>query len=738
MMTPKQGNRRFSRARNLLMGRLISILVLLLCATGLSAEILYYDAFDQDGLSENAGVGGGAISRLIDSDRWSDDGNASYESIGISDSGRALLLSENSFQSDTGFRLSLRCFTDSLKGAGGHNLSFGLIRSDQDLTSYRGFNPFAQRAGVYAMGVSVTSGRGGVGQGMYFSDGDTGRYLQNLPSKVPFKAGVPSLVTLEIEAGGYWCYRVDGQYAASGVLVEGFDLSKRYHVAIYGQGGGLKVIQFVKLEKGYAAGERAHHSRGTWSGGMGLDKIQDFKTLDVVQVRLTDGAVLSASHWAPHRLLELLCRGEIGPDREPIKLCVPPWGDLSKLEPDHDPIREKMEAIKAAGFALKAYGNCENFVGNNTEEWELVSQRWKKFCDTNPSIIEFINSQPYHTGIWDRKTNRYVDATQKFPNRKYMFCYAELVLKDYALRYGDLIDEWIFDSATDINQNGDNPDSGLIEEQRIYQAFAKAVHAGNPEIAIAFNNGRSTVKSPHFPFATPTRFDDFTFGHGFGGNNSHGSKEGGQFNRNYAHVERMAETNGYVFAGGDRTWDDKIVGNFHSKLSTTGWKSGGKQAWEEADFLKWNLEAMQAGGMMTWDGSATSKYQRDWTLRQWSYELLKALDDYLAVHESPGAPNWARAYTVLPDAIVGSQYRHVLVVGKDLWDPEGDTISTLSKSADAPGWLNINQDANNPEHWVLSGRVDGSTEQTLTFELMATDTNGMVGTREVELHVVSR
>ncbi|MGJ8639864.1 MAG: hypothetical protein ACSHYA_10755 [Opitutaceae bacterium] len=720
------------------MRRLTSIFVLLLWVADLPAEVLYYDTFDGDELSTNTRVGGGAISQSIDSDRWSDDGNSSYQSIGFKDSGRALFTSANSFQSDTGFTLTLRCYTDSLEGAGGHNLSFGLIRNDQKISSYRGFNPFAQRTGPYAMGVSVTSGRGGVGAGMYFSDGDTGKYLQNLPSKVPFKAGAASLLTLEIEAGGYWCYRVDGQYAASGVLVEGFDLSQGYHVAVYGQGSGAKILQYVKLETGYAAGERAHHSRGTWSGGMGLDKIQDLKTLDVVQVRLSDGAVLSASHWAPHRILELLCRGEIGPDREPIKPCVPPWGDLSKAEPENDPIREKMEAIKAAGFALKAYANCENFVGGNTEEWELVSQRWKRFCDTNPSVTKFIKSQPYHTGIWDAKAKRYVDATQKFPNRKYMFCYAELVLKDYALRYGDLIDEWIFDSATDINQNGDNPGSGLFEEQRIYQAFAKAVHAGNPKIAIGFNNGRSTVKSPHYPFATPTRFDDFTFGHGFGGNNSHGSKEGGQFKRNYAHVQRMTETDGYVFAGGARTWDDKIVGNFHSKLSTAGWKSGGKQAWEEADFLQWNLEAMQAGGMMTWDGSATSKKQRNWTLRQWSYELLKALDDYLAVHESPGAPNWARVYTVLPDAIIGSRYNHVLVVGKDLWDPEGDTITTLSKSAEAPAWLSIHQDAKNPEHWVLSGRPDGASDQPLTFKLTATDSNGMVGSREVKLHVLSR
>ncbi|MGJ8654511.1 MAG: hypothetical protein ACSHX8_14720 [Opitutaceae bacterium] len=713
--------------------RLRPLYVYLLLATSLQAEILYEDHFDGDSLTANARVGGGAVNLSIQSHSWTDDGNGSYGSAGFGESNRALLYSKNSFQSDTGFTLTLRCYTDTLQGAGGHNLSFGLISAERELQNYRGLNPFAQRGGAYGMGLSITSGRGGVGQGMYFSDGSTSMNLESLPPKVPFKAGAPSLITLEIEPGGYWCYRIDGQYAVSGVRLEGFDLSKRYHVAVYGQGGGQKILQFIKLEKGYAAGERAHHSRGTWSGGMGLDKIQDFKTMDVVQVRLSDGAVLSASHWAPHRLLELLCRGKIGPERDEVNLCVPPWGDLNKPEPENDPILAKMQAIKAAGFALKAYANCENFVGSNSQEWEPIALRWKKFCDTNPAVVAFVNSQPYHTGVWDRKENRYVDATEKSPNRKYMFCYAELVLKDYALRYGDLIDEWIFDSATDINQNGDNPDSGLFEEQRIYQAFAKAVHAGNPKIAIAFNNGRSTVKSPNYPFASPTRFDDFTFGHGFGGNNSHGSKEGGQFKRNYAHVERMTETNGFVFAGGGQTWDDQIVGNFHSKLSTAGWKSGGKQAWEEADFLQWNLEAMQAGGMMTWDGSATSKKQRDWVLRQWSYDLLKALDDYLAVHESPGAPNWARAFTVLPEAVVSRSYQHELIVGKDLWDPEGDRITEIRKSPDAPEWLTIRMDATRQDRWVLSGTPTASLEDRLTFSLIASDSTGKTGARDVEI-----
>ena len=141
---------------------------------------------------------------------------------------------------------------------------------------------------------------------------------------------------------------------------------------------------------------------------------------------------------------------------------------------------------------------------------------------------------------------------------------------------------------------------------------------------------------------------------------------------------------------------------------------------------------------MTWDGSATSKYNRNWTLRGWSYDLLKALDDHLAVHESPGTPNWSRAYTVLPDAIVGRQYQHELIVGKDFWDPEGDPIVALAKSADAPAWLTIRQDPANRERWVLGGMVTAPSNDSMQFSLIAKDSNGMTGARTVELHVVSR
>ncbi|MDA7863645.1 hypothetical protein N9072_00375 [bacterium] len=692
------------------------------------AETLYQDSFDVDGLALNsAGVGGGAINKTISGHSWVDDGDASFVTSGTQSERRALLYSEQTFQSDTGFRLTVKSTTGSIEGLAGHQFSFGLVSSNTDLSAYLGFNPFAETTSISSVGVSLTT----AARGLNLTDGSSVTSLDHSGTNAQFKMGQSSEVTIEIGVGGYWCYRIDGVYEASGILLEEIDLSKDYHVVVYGQGDDAKSIQSIKLETAPAAGERAAGLRGNWQGGQGdLERLKDFKTLDSIAVRFSDGATESAQHYAPHKLLETIALEGIDGTGPAIDFVVAPtWGDLSLDEPEDDSFFERILEIKAAGFKIKAYLNSENFVGSNKVAFQEFVDRWKEYCDTDPEVQAFISSQPFHTGIWNQAAQQYEDASATYPNRKYMFCYAEYVLKDYALRYGDYFGSWVFDDGATMAQNGDSQTSGLIEEQRIYQAYANAVHAGNPDLPIAFNNGRSTVNYASFPYAHAVRFDDFTFGHAFGGNDDHASKTGTQFANNYKHIARMTATNGYVHDGGNWDWDDLIVGNFHSKLSTKSWKFGTIQAWEEADFFQWNLEALQAGGHITWNGSIT---RTDPTLQTWAHDLLTALDDHLSQHESPGAPNWTRAHTVLPDAVMGLPYHHVLEVEKDFWDPEGDVISAITATGDAASWLSIDEDPNMLGRWVMSGTPSGSDAE-MTFNLRATDVNGQSGDREVEL-----
>ena len=659
-------------------------------------------------------------------------GEYTYDNNGEAAEQRAIIYSTDSYQSDDGFKLTIEYTAGSISNLNAHNFSFGLISDETDLSNYQGYNPFAETTSVYSIGANLTSDNGTDARGLNFTDGSKRVTLDESGSRVQFKIGETTKVEIEIGIGGSWFYRINDEFEANGVLTD-FDFSKNYRVAVYGQDdqGGEKSIQSITLEKGYAAGERAVGLRGQWYGGNhDIEAVKNFKTMNAMGVGFNAGASLSAAHSAPHKLMETIALEGIDGNGPAIDYVVAPsWGDLSLDEPEADSFLEGILAIEAAGFKVKVYSNSENFIGTNQDYLQPFVDRWVEYCDTNPEVQAFIASQPFHTGIWDAETQSYVDASETYPNRKYMFAYAEYILKDYSLRYGKHFGAWVFDDGHTMPQNGDNATSGLIEEQRIYQAFANAVHAGNPEIPVAFNNGRSTTAYASTPFAHAIRFEDFTFGHAFGGNNDHASKTGTQFNNNYRHVTRMMDTDGYVHDGGNWEWDDKIVGNFHSKLSTGAWNYGATQAWEEADFLQWNLEATQAGGHMTWSGSNP---RTSTTLYDWASALLTALDEHLAEFQKPGAPRWARYATILPDAYFGKDYSHSLVDDIDFWDPEGDAVTL--ELIDAPAWLSIEEDTTTPGTWLLTGMPTETEATELTFTLRVSAADGDED-REVTLQI---
>ena len=691
------------------------------------ARVLFQDNLDDDSLATNNGVGGGLINSSPNRAAWTDNGNASYSNNSTRSNRRAIMYSSNSFQSDTGFRLSFEYKIDSIGTTGKHNLSFGLIRSDANLANFRGYNPFAISQGVYAVGANLTTQTAG-SRGLNFMDGSTRETLDQSGTREQFKTGETSEVSIEIGEGGYWCYRIDGEYEESGVLLDGFDLDANYHIVVYGQddNGGAKEINSILLESAPAPGERAVSSISrTWTAGsMDPSILADFKTLGHNTAGFNGGAVHSASHSAPHRLLEILSGGDAD--------VLPLWGNLNRDEPQNDPMLAKILAIRDAGVRVQAYTNSDTFTGSNADYLQDIASRWKNWCDTDPEAQAFVDSQPYHTGVWNG--NRYVDASRSHPDRKYQFCYAEFVLKDFSLRYGKYIDTWVFDSASHLASHGDNNTSGVIEEQRIYQAWTNAVRSGNPDIATGYNNSRSTFRYFAYPYAPPVRFEDFAFAHAFGGNNNHAEKvNGNQFNLNYQHVQRIMETNGRVFSGG-WDWASQIVGNFNSKVSTTAWNFGGNQAWEEDDFLQWNLESLQNNGSMMWSGSVFRNNPT--VMQQWSYDLFMAMDEHLARNLNPGAPNFARAYTVLPDATAGRSYLRILQEGSDLWDPEGDDITSVYFAGSVPSWISIAESSPNSGRWVIGGTPDETEDTTYNFSLRARDNRTRrARSREVTLFV---
>jgi hypothetical protein len=551
-------------------------------------------------------------------------------------------------------------------------------------------------------------------------------------------------------------------------------LSEATEFRIYAWGRGtaatsntLAVMDKVVLKGSVVQlGERADWLRGKWGPcwlpeyyqngtieGVSikpfLAQFSDFKTIGFVQVKLTDGSYFSTVHTSPNKILESFWHDNLT-DRdangEPIKnLVVPRWIDEDENgQPDSDPLKEWLTDIKTAGLRTQVYVNSGNVLRTSIPpSFGDVTDRWIEWCDTNEVAQAFINSEPYHSLAYDWDTGDYTDTN--FTTRAYMFCYAEFILKDYAIRYGDLVDSWIFDQATMITGKGDTGANGSLLDQRIYEAFAAAVHAGNPNAAVAFNNGPNRDDGDTNPYTHATRFCDYMFGHPYGGNNDHASKATGLYYENYRFVQWNTDTSGYVHKDDpdyadieDRVWDDKVVGHLYPKMAKESW-NGGSQAFEDEDFNQWNREMTQAGGSFAWGvplnrADCSNVYGPYLTAKPWAIDQLTQMDEHLSHYQWPGAPNWARSETLLSEATIGQSYYHDLVEGVDLWDPEGDEITSVEVVGGTPSWLTIAEDPNNEGHWLLSGIPTETSATTLTFTLRAADASGSRD-REVELVV---
>jgi hypothetical protein len=450
-----------------------------------------------------------------------------------------------------------------------------------------------------------------------------------------------------------------------------------------------------------------------------LTQINDIRTIDYIQVGLTCPSIYSPVHTAPNDIIESLWEGDTNSNGYPLNLCVP----RSTVA---DPFLSWLEAIYAVGLKSEVYVNSYNLLDripdSIPDDFSDVSARWKEYCDTNETVQAFIESSPY---ISDD------DAE----NRKYMFCYAEFILKPYAIRYGELIDAWCFDSADNIMGScGDDADSGVEDDQRIYQAFADAVHAGNPDAAVAFNNSVGTAAKP---FATPTLFEDYSFGHPFGGAGDM-VETTSLYDRNFGICEFMSGNEGLSFTNDSRDWNDNVVGHFFPKQSTTSWNSGSVGCLTDDQFVEWTSTGIINGGAITWGTPLVivnlENSSPNLTLQSFALDQLTLADDYLKLYQSPEAPSWSRSRTILEDAIGGELYSHTLIKDFDFWDPQGtDVTISASNQDDLPSWLTITETESGD--WVLSGTPTETTDTEYEFELIASDGSNET-TRTMKLTVL--
>jgi len=371
-----------------------------------------------------------------------------------------------------------------------------------------------------------------------------------------------------------------------------------------------------------------------------IDSISHLKTIDYIQIHLNESYINSPSHLGPHEILESLWQGDTDTTGNPINLVVP------RASAGVDPFLNIITATQKAGMKVQVYLNSSNMLErgaelNNPASFPNITERWKEWVDNNEEAQAFITSQPYHDDV-------------DYPNRKYMFAYAEFVLKTYAIRYGTLIDAWLFDSGSFMKENGDNATNGVKEDQKLFGAWADAARAGNPNAAVSFNNSPERDTEALNPFSEGTHYDDYMFGHPYNGGRYLGNHDNGIYERNYAHIEKITATNGNVHSGSvaegsdahDWDWDDKVVGHFDPPMSRTRWNSGAEPGLTDDEFLQWNLESARGGGAISWGAPLLSPPGSgvQHTLQPWAMAQLELMDASLTVNQTPGAPNWARAY----------------------------------------------------------------------------------------------
>nr|UQB70638.1 Fhf1 [synthetic construct] len=504
-------------------------------------------------------------------------------------------------------------------------------------------------------------------------------------------------------------------------------------------------------------GLRANWMRGSWAAlwlpennynghieGVSIEpfieQIKELETIDYIQIGLTNPNIYSPVHTAPHPIIESLWQGDVDPDGNPLNLVVP-------RASAPDPFLSWLKAIKAAGLKTEIYVNSYNLLARVPDGipagYPDLSERWEEYCNTNATAQAFIKNNPY---ISEDDPER----------RKYMFCYAEFILKEYSERYGDLIDAWCFDSADNImGACGDEPQSDDVNHQRIYQAFADACHAGNPNAAISFNN--SVGDRELNPFSTATYFDDYTFGHPFGGAGNMVEPRDPLYTYNYHVIEWMSDYNGSAFlvesvnkeisTDGNkilienRAWNDNVVSHFFPKQSATSWNAGNTPCLTDEEFVEWTSTGIIDGGAITWGTPLVRTNLNnapDLTLQPYALRQLALTDEYLKQNQFPGAPNWARQTTRLSEVIPGQAYEHVLVEGVDFWDPENlgstNTILSIVDDGKAPDWLTLTETEEGV--WTLGGIPTETTETVYTFELKAQDADGSTN-RQVSLKTVS-
>lgn len=266
-----------------------------------------------------------------------------------------------------------------------------------------------------------------------------------------------------------------------------------------------------------------------------MDQIKVLDTATWVQINITQGAN-GSFYTSPHAELAKHVSPEIVPQR--------------------DLFGEMLDALNEQGFKVMVYFATEGPTMGKHPEKAL------------PGVID----------TW----KKYARSRKMTPDQ----AVAEIIVKEYSLRYGTKISGWWFDHA----QYGD------------IKLLEKAARAGNPEAALTFNVGGS-------PKLLTCPESDFTAGHPTPVKRHSPSWEGNEV------AIMLIEKNNYI---------NGSLGHFFPPMQKT-WNSG-KPVFETQQAVDWTMRIVQSKGAITWAVALEDAKKKKAPLAAFQFEQLKAIN----------------------------------------------------------------------------------------------------------------
>lgn len=237
---------------------------------------------------------------------------------------------------------------------------------------------------------------------------------------------------------------------------------------------------------------------------------------------------------------------------------IAPHSVLSEISPASCPERDLFDelatAFQAAGYRVLVYmategppklkhGAADNYDYDEDTETSPSVERWKEYVK-----------------------GRYGDDDVATLKR----AYADVIVKEYAERYGTKIDGWWFDHAT----TGNIP------------LLHKVCKGANPKAITTFNSGKLPCAQNSHP-----GYEDYTFGHPTPTRRAECSAP-----ENEVMVKAVEESeDGYLYKDGEAS-----LGHLFMPLMKK-WNKGKEPVWTEEQAVDWMSRVLGAGGAWTWN-----------------------------------------------------------------------------------------------------------------------------------------